>query len=248
MASSNVKTFTISSHDERRRFIRHNPLFRDLPEETLEALVKMSRLRHLPDRALLHAKGDPPEGMYGVISGCIRASSSTAEGREVLLALMEPGSWLGESSMFDGLPRTYDAYAQGDTELLVIPRASLEELLEVNPRLYRYFVQLLCQRIRLSMLLLESNALLPLEGRLANRLLLMARNAAFRHGENDQPSLRLAQEDLSQMLGTSRQSINKLLKEWEQAGIIHRHYRGITLLDLPALERRAQAYTPPAES
>ncbi|MOA09368.1 cAMP receptor protein [compost metagenome] len=148
---------------------------------------------------------------------------------------MGPGNWLGESSLFDGLPRAYDAYAQGDCDLLFIPKEQLDALLKSRPELYRHFVQLLCQRIRLSVLLLECNALLTLEGRLANRLLLLSEG-----GEQSQRlTIRLSQEDLSQMLGTSRQSINKVLKEWEQQGIVNRNYGSITLCDVSSLKRLA---------
>ncbi|WP_158592326.1 Crp/Fnr family transcriptional regulator [Noviherbaspirillum sedimenti] len=208
-----------------------------MPEDILTALVEMMHVRHLPDRARLHDKGAPPEGMYAVVRGCIRVSSSTRDGREALLALMEPGCWFGESSLLEGLPRAYQADAQGDSELLVMPRAQLNALLESRPELYRHFIPFLCQRIRLSTLLLEGNALLSLEERLASRLLLLAQNVL--QGGTDEPrhTLGVSQENLSQMLGTSRQSINKVLKEWEQNGLIQRHYGSITLCDLSALER-----------
>ena len=234
MASATVKGFTIPSREDRRRFLLDNALFSNLPEEVLDTLVDMARIRHLKDRARLHGKGHLPDGMYAVLQGCIRATSCLPSGREVLLSLVEPGSWLGESSLFDGLPRAYDAYAQGDCTLLQLPKDGLDQLLEERPQLYRYFVQLLCQRVRLSLLLLEANALLPLEGRLAGRLVLLSEQ-----GGATRITLHLSQENLSQMLGTSRQSINKVLKIWEQAGLISLRYGSITLINLEALRQLA---------
>ena len=192
------------------------------------------------DGARLFAKGDPPDAMYGVVRGCIRAVSSTPDGREALLALMEPGCWFGESSLFEGQPRAYEARAQGETELVVMPGAKLDALLSVKPELYRHFVPLLCQRIRLSTLLLEGNALLSLEGRLANRLLLLYWNVLQGGASEPRPALHLSQEDLSQMLGSSRQSISKLLGEWEKSGWIRRHYGGINLVEPSALQHLSQ--------
>ncbi|MCY1284904.1 global nitrogen regulator NtcA [compost metagenome] len=234
MSGATVKGFTIPSLEDRRRFLLGNSLFCNLPEDVLDALVDMARIRQLKDRACLHAKGHMPDGMYAVLQGCIRATSCLPNGKEVLLSLIEPGSWLGESSLFDGLPRAYDAYAQGDCTLLQLPKDGLDRLLEERPELYRFFVQLLCQRVRLSLLLLEANALLPLEGRLAGRLLLLAEQ-----GCATRTTLRVSQEDLSQMLGTSRQSINKVLKTWEQIGLISRHYGRITLSNREALRQLA---------
>lgn len=236
MILTTVNDFTIATETQPQHFIRHNALFKELPESVIDALAKMARTLNIRDKAQVHAKGDEPEGMYGIMSGQVRASSTTADGREVLLAVLESGVWFGESSLFDGMPRTYDAYAQGDCKLLLIPRAPLETLLELHPQLYRHFVQLLCQRIRLSLLLLESNGLLALEGRLANRLLIMT-NA----GQLPDPVLHVSQEDLSRMLGTSRQSINKVLKDWEQKQFIRRHYGSITLCNLAELGRLARA-------
>lgn len=232
-----VKVLTITPDFDRRAFLLRHPLFQKVPEDILAALVAMTYTRQLSDRARLHAKGDPSDSMYAVLKGCIRASSSTRDGREALLALFEEGCWFGESSMLEGVARAYHASAQGDCTLLVMPRDRLNALLDRHPELYRYFIPFLCQRIRLSTLLLEGNVLLSLEERLASRLLLLAQNAL--QGGTDKPrhTLGLSQEDLSQMLGTSRQSINKVLREWEVKGWIERHYGGITLCDLESLER-----------
>lgn len=234
MASPTVTFLTIATPAAIRAYLRKNSLFSDLPEAALEEVAGFCRVRRFGDRQLIHARGDQPDGMYSVISGSVRATTSSDDGREALLAIMEPGGWFGESSLFDGLPRAYDAHAQGDCELLFVPRSGIEGLLERRPHIYRNIVRLLCQRIRLSLILLETNALLPLEGRLANRLLLLAQDG----GEQITPELRLSQEDLSQMLGTTRQSINRVLKLWESQKIVERHYRGLRILDFPALRRK----------
>jgi len=239
MPGSTVGVFTITEKATRREFLLRNPLFQDVPADILDSLVEITSLRQLPDRARLYEKGAAPDGMYAVLKGCIRASSTTAEGREALLALFEEGCWFGESSALEGTPRNYQADAQGDCELLFVPRDRLAGLLEAQPALYRYIIPFLCQRIRLSTLLLENNALLTMEERLASRLLLLAQNIL--QGANAMPrqTLKLSQENLSLMLGTSRQSINKVLREWERSGLIELHYSSITLCDLDALQRLA---------
>jgi CRP-like cAMP-binding protein len=237
MPLENVKGFTIGAAFDRRAFINRSPLFQSMPPDAIEALAAMSYMRQLHDRALLFDKGDRPEGLYAVIEGCIRATSSTADGREALLAMLEPGCWFGESSLLEDGPRAYRADAQGDCALLVIPRAQLLALLDARPELYRHFVPMLCQRIRMSTQIMESNALLSLEGKVARRLILLYQNALQGSSEKPRHTLPISQEDLSQMIGTSRQSINKVLKEWEMGGLVERHYGSITLLDPDALER-----------
>jgi CRP-like cAMP-binding protein len=239
MSVSTVGVFTITDKARRRDFLLRNPLFQNVSADILESLVEITCLRRLPDRARLYDKGDPPEGMYALIKGCIRASSSTSDGREALLALFEEGCWFGESSVLEGTPRAYQADAQGDCELLMVPREQLNALLDAHPVLYRNFITFLCQRIRLSTLLLENNALLTMEERLASRLLLWSQNSL--QGDTTVPrhTLKVSQESLSQMLGTSRQSINKVLREWERSGLIELRYGSITLCDLEALTRLA---------
>lgn len=235
MAASTVKFLTINTREDMRQYLLGNSLFRDLPADALDEVTSFCKVRHAQDRSLIHARGDTPDGMFSVISGSVRATTSSEEGREALLAIMEPGTWFGESSLFDGLPRAYDAHAQGDCELLFVPRAGIEELLERRPHIYRNIVQLLCQRIRLSLVLLETNALLSLDGRLAQRLLILAQSKAREFSAD----VRLSQEDLSQMMGVTRQSISRVLKAWESRGIIERHYRGVRILDFPALRLKA---------
>lgn len=195
----------------------------------------MVRLRTLKHQQQLFAKGAPPEGMFAVIRGHIRITSTTAGGREALLTLHRAGDWFGESSVFDGQPRGFSASAHGECLLLMIPISKFNALLDSQPSLYKHFIPWLCQRIRLSTLLLESKALLKLEGQLAHRLLLLA-NASSADGSSEPNDLRLSQEDLSYMLGTSRQSINKLLSAWECKGWIKRRYGGIRILDSNSLE------------
>lgn len=235
MSPATVRNLTVADKESLHRYLLGNSLFRDLPEDALQEVVGFSRVRRVRDRALIHSRGDIPDGMYSIISGTVRATLSSGEGREALLAVMEAGSWFGESSLFDGLPRAYDAVAQGECELLYIPRVGLEDLLERRPHIYRNIVRLLCQRIRLSLVLLETNALLPLEGRLAQRLLLLAQTEE----QLINPDIRLSQEDLSQMLGITRQSISRVFKLWENEGLIARHYRGVRVLDFPALRLKA---------
>jgi CRP/FNR family cyclic AMP-dependent transcriptional regulator len=235
MARPTVKFHTIFSREDTRRYLLSNSLFRDLAADALEEMVDLSRIRRFSDRSLIHARGDEPDGMFSVISGNVRASISSDVGKEALLAIFEPGSWFGESSLFDGLPRPYDAHAQGSCTLLFAPRAALETLLERQPRIYRNILQLLCQRIRLSMVLLETNALLSLEGRLAHRLLMLTQS----DDQSITPEVRISQEDLSQMLGITRQSISRVLKLWESEGVIERHYRGLQILDIPTLRLKA---------
>lgn len=245
-ARRTVKHFTVSGKvfgkadsDKLVGLLQRNRWFRDLPADCIEEMVSLARLRLLDDGERLHAKDDPPDGLYGVISGAVKISSSGPDGREAVLTVLSPGNWFGEISLFDGLPRTHDAHGAGATELLMIPRQGFQQLLERRPELYPHFMRLLCRRIRLSFAMLEDSALLPLPSRLAKRLLMHSHNYGQTDDVGGRPSIQLSQEALGLMLNSSRQSINKLLKRLEQAGWLQINYGQIIILNEEALARLA---------
>ena len=115
----------------------------------------------------------------------------------------------------------------------------LQQLLERRPELYPHFMQLLCRRLRQSFNMLEDSALLPLPARLAKRLLMHAQYYGELGPAGERMSIQLSQETLGLMLNSSRQSINRLLKQFEQAGWVSTHYSQIVILDEEALTRVA---------
>ena len=238
---STVNQLTVSAGmaSQHMALLQKNRWFSGLPADAISEMVGMARLRRLDDGQLLHAQGDLPDGLYGVSKGAIRISNTGADGREALLTVLAPGQWFGEISLFDGLPRTHDAHAMGSTELLIIPRRDFHQLLERRPELYPHFMQLLCKRLRQSFNMLEDSALLPLPARLAKRLLMHAQYYGELGPAGERMSIQLSQETLGLMLNSSRQSINRLLKQFEQAGWVSTHYSQIVILDEEALTRVA---------
>lgn len=214
-----------------------DPWLRDLSPELVARLQAMSVRRALRDGERLYARGDAAEGLYGVVRGRIRLSVPTANGREMLFVLFEPGSWFGEVSMFDGEPRPQDAHAVGDSEILLLPRTRFLALLDQQPELYRGFTRLLCRKLRTVLEYVEDALTLPLAARLGKRLLELARVYGVDEAEGRLIDLALPQDDLASMLGATRQSVSKQLKAWEQRGWIALRYRHVVMRDAAALER-----------
>jgi CRP/FNR family transcriptional regulator, cyclic AMP receptor protein len=150
-----------------------------------------------------------------------------------LLAVIEPVNWFGEIALFDGRPRTHDAYAERDSVLFHLPRTELMALLERNPEHWHAFGLLLTHKLRLAFEAIEEAALLPAAQRIARRLLLMA-------GGYGEPGvlrrvLKVPQEDLAMMLALSRQTINQTLKQFELHGALQLRYAEIEILDAQKL-------------
>lgn len=224
---------------QEREVLLGSDWFQPLPEQTVMQLAAMTVRRSLANGALLYAKGDLPDGLYCVLRGRIRTCSTFSDGRELLLMQFDPGTWFGEISMFDGLGRTHDGRAEGETEVLVLPRDRFLALLEKQPELYPHFMKMLCRKLRLAFDYIEDAQFESLTVRLARRLLDL--NAIYGKPTDAgmQIDMHLPQDDLARMLGASRQGISKDLKAWKARGWIALNYGRIVIRDTEALRRIA---------
>lgn len=224
---------------DRQRLIRSSFLFRDTSPAIVERLARMSIVKHLDRKEALFHSGDEADALYAVIKGLIRIWIGSESGKELILSLMEPGDAFGEIALLDGLPRTANATAIEVSELLVIRRADFMAVLEDEPSLSRHIIELLCERLRLNTDLLSDFAFSDLAERLARRL----GNLAVAHGEMQgkvaKLGRRFSQTELAQMLGVSREAVNKQLGIFAQKGLVQLEDGHLTVTDLPALRRMA---------
>ncbi|MDH4581525.1 Crp/Fnr family transcriptional regulator [Pseudomonas sp. BN415] len=212
--------------------------FSQLPASLQDDLLAMAQLRRLEPGQRLFRRGDPPCGLYAVLDGAIRVGSISESGKEALLVLVEPPHWFGEISLFDGQPRTHDAFAEGPVTLFSLPQAPLLALLQQRPEHWRDFALLMSQKLRLAFIALEEMSLLPAPQRLARRLLMIAEG--YGAGTSQRRVIHLAQEQLAMMLAISRQTTNQILKELEAQGALRLNYGEIEILDPERLRHAAQ--------
>ncbi|MEM6937359.1 MAG: Crp/Fnr family transcriptional regulator [Pseudomonadota bacterium] len=199
-----------------REILEHSLLFGNLPGERLDQLAALAQSREVSKGTLLFNQGDPGDALYGIASGKVLVYITGADGREFSLTVLETGDVLGEVALIDGRPRTAAARTMEKCRLLVIQRSHFTPLLEDNPQLARGLLTLLCDRLRWSSQLIEEFSLMPVEGRLARRLLTLAELLGKTSSEGVQ--LEISQSELAQFLGISRQIVNQYLQEWRQAG------------------------------
>jgi CRP-like cAMP-binding protein len=232
-----------------------NDWFAGLPEAARDEALDLAVPRRLREGERLYGKDGEGDAWFGIAEGAIRLGATAPDGRQGLLAILEPGTWFGDTSLLDGLPRPHDAVAHAPTMLLAVARPQFEALLERYPVLYRHFVQLHCRRARLMYLALEAWTAYPLDERLARHLQHLARGHGRRVGEDVAIELHLPQEQLAQLLGVSRQRVSQLLRDWEQHGRLHFRYGRIVLSGewlgrreaaplLPSSRREAAAFAP----
>ena len=194
--------------------------FSKLSSPLRQAILGRAHVRRLADGKALATRGSPAEEWCGVARGAVRISSVSLSGKQVTLTYAEPGTWFGDISLFDGLPRTHDADAHGDTTLLVVRKPDFKELLGQHVELYDALLRLNCRRLRLMFDQIEDLNTRPLQARLAKQVLLLARSYGIPQGEEIRIGLALAQEDLAQLLGASRQRVNQELKGFERDGAV----------------------------
>ena len=205
---------------EEQSNIESGSWFSRLSAPLREAILGRSQVRRVEDGAILSARGAPAEDWCGVARGAVRVSSVSLAGKQVTLTYVEPGTWFGDIALFDGMPRTHDAHAHGATTLLVVRKAGFKELLSLHVELYEALLRLNCRRLRLLFDTVEDLNTLPLAARLAKQILLLARSYGVVEGDEIRIGLQLAQEDIAQLLGASRQRVNQELKSFEREGAV----------------------------
>jgi CRP-like cAMP-binding protein len=217
--------------------LERNRLFRGLSAATIQQIAALAIRRPYEPDAIVFSQGDPGDSLYGVVTGKVRISASTREGKEMFLNIMEPGDTFGEIALLDGNPRTATATTTATCELMIIPRAQFLALLQREPTVAIHLLQLLCQRIRWTSGQAEDSALLTVPNRLARRLLGLARL----HGQQSPKGVQLiiSQEEMGRFLGISRQAVNQYLQEWRAKGWVDVGRGKVTVLDEPALQTLA---------
>jgi CRP-like cAMP-binding protein len=224
---------------ERQALIRRSFLFRDVPQPILERMAALSVTKHLERRETLLSRGDEGDALYVVVEGLVRIWVGSDSGKELTFSIMEPGDVFGEIALLDGLPRTANATAQEASLLLVIQRSAFLSVLESEPTLARHIIELLCERMRLKTDLLSDFAFADLPVRLARKLGDLVTAHGEINGNEARLGKRFSQTELAQMLGVSREAINKQLAVWSHKGVVSTEDGGLTILDLGTL--RAQA-------
>jgi CRP/FNR family cyclic AMP-dependent transcriptional regulator len=223
----------------RRTIFAGHPLFGALPEQDLDATIRKTQVRRFAKGTTIFAKGDDGSSMMAVLSGTIKISSVTTDGKEVVLNLIGVGQIFGEIALLDGKPRTADASALSDCELLVFERRDFLPMLRANPDLALRIIGLLCGRLRRTNEQVESVMFLPLEARLAKTLLRLAAEQGEAVGRAVS-TIAVTQRDLGQMIGMSRESTNKQLQAWHRQGLVGLVKGGIELRAPDALADLAE--------
>ncbi len=225
---------------DEREAINGGRWFSSLSPSLRHDILRCTYVKRYKDSALITARGDTADEWIACARGAVRVSSTSLSGKQITLTYVEPGIWFGDVAILDGDQRTHDAYAHGDTTIVCVARADFHKILAQHSELYQALLRLQARRIRLLFGLVEDLNTLPLRARLAKQLLHLARSYGVTSLANEgevRIGLHLAQEELAQLLGASRQRVNQELKAMEREDALRIEPGGLVVRDRSALMR-----------
>src|SRR6266576_2178117 len=216
--------------------LRTHPYFCDLDPEAFDQRCSYAKHATLKRGATIFSKGDPGTSLIVVVSGTVKISISSADGRSAILNLIGPGEIFGEVALLDGLARTADATANTNCEIYVIDRRDFIPFVRSQPALAMKLIELLCTRLRWTSDQVEEVILQNLPGRLASALLRLTEKHKLAPGGR---AIAITQQEISEMVGMTRESINKQLRVWAARNWVRLEHGAIIVLSAAQLQELA---------
>ena len=225
-----------SSGVDRKAILRDHPLFSGLSTEIIERLCAYAKMKEIKRGATIFTKGEPGQSMFAVCSGTVKISVPSSEGKDAVFNFINEGGIFGEIALLDGHPRTADAIAITKCQLMMIDRRDFLPMISSYPELATKIIDVLCTRLRHTSEQVEDIVFLDLPGRLAKALL---RLAGGRETSAKSQKIAITQREIGQVIGMSRESTNKQLRDWQRRKWIRLERGGIVILQHVALQTLA---------
>jgi CRP/FNR family cyclic AMP-dependent transcriptional regulator len=207
---------------------------RDLSDELRRRVLVESSIRTIDAGGSVCRKGEPPEHWIGVLSGLVKVVAVSAQGRSISFMGVPPGGWFGEGTLLKREPRRFDAIALRDSTVAYVPFNTFMLMLESSVSFNHFLLAQINERLGQFVGMVEHNRLLGPDARLAKELADLF-NPVLYPGNGS--SLPISQEELANLVGLSRQRVNRALRRLERVGLVRAGYRSLTILDLEGLRR-----------
>jgi len=218
--------------------LRQVPLLQFMTDGDLEQLSSSLRVQRLRKKHALFRKGDEGTALYIIRKGKVKIVLPSKVGEEVILTIFTEGDFLGEMSLLDEKPRSADAVAMEESEVYVLNRTDFLSFLQENQNAIKCILSCLSERLRKTDDLLEDASFLSVSARLAKKLLELGREFGVKENNVVRIGLRLTQQDMADLIGTTRESVNKELRVLREKGLLSMESGYLRLLDVERLRRR----------
>jgi CRP-like cAMP-binding protein len=221
--------------------LRSIPLFAGLSPKEHDTIAALAEIRTYATRKRVVTQGDPARALFAVVRGRLKVVSSGPDGRDAVLGIMGKGEVFGEVALLDGGPRSATVTALEPCELLIIERDAFMTFLERSPSVAVKLLKVLAGRLRRLSHRSEDAAFLDVPSRLARSLI----DLASRFGEREPPddiriTLKISQQELGDLIGAARESINKHLKDWKRRGYLKQVAGYMVIADIEHVRRLAR--------
>ncbi|MEI7557172.1 Crp/Fnr family transcriptional regulator [Candidatus Chlorohelix sp.] len=220
-------------------FLASIPFFASIAADELKDLVARVKRRVYKHGETIYHKDDAGSTMYVIVDGTVKVSVPSESGAEMILAILCKGDFFGELSLFDGKPRSATVTSVGPADVLTIYRDDFIDFLKKHPMVAVNVIATLSQRIRLTDALVEDVVFLDIPARLAKKLLELSNSYGKQKSDGSiEIELRLTQQDIANMLGTTRESVNRQLVAFQERNYIAIDRQRITLIKPDELAKR----------
>jgi len=219
-----------------RAILFQSGLFRQLGVGQRDALFARARVQKYAAQQTIFLMGSPGDSMLAVLTGTIRISVPSPDGKEVVLAILGPGEICGEIALLDGKERTADARAATDCSVVVLERRDVLAFFGQHPDAWAKLVEVLCERLRVADQQMAEFALSPVPVRLARALLRLANADERAVNGVTVARVHLTQRELGNIIGATRESVNKYLRAWQRKGYVRIGGRLIAITNRAAIE------------
>lgn len=220
---------------------QHSALFASLNDEQMQAILALAQEVKHPGKHVIFHEGDAGDCLMLLLEGKVKVSLLSAEGKEAILSILETGQMIGEMSLLDGGPRSATVTTIEPCRFLVIRRKDFLLFLEQRPTVALALLQALSQRLRATNDLVGNLSFHSLSARLARILLNLGQQYGKHTAQGITIGLKLSQEELGNLAGVSRESVNRQVRLWSETGILDYAHGVVVLKNADALFREALA-------
>jgi len=215
---------------DKRQMLAQHFLFRQLLPAEIDSLLKITVERHFADGQSIFLAGEEGSSMMIILEGRVLISAISEEGKEITLNYIESGGILGEIALLDGKCRSANATAVGSCCLLSIKREVFIPFLRANSDIAIQLLMVFCEKLRNTSYMLENLGLLPVPVRLAKLILKLAGTDQGRVTPGSIVRLSLSQQKIANLIGTSRETVNRVFSQWQADGLIRLQQQQLILL------------------
>ena len=220
--------------------LRRAGLFQGVDPADVEALGSQFEIFDAPRGTTLFNEGEAGDSLYIVLNGKVKLGRKSSDGRENLVAVMGPADQFGELSLFDPGPRTATAVVVTDARVARLPKAALTDWITERPQIALQLLRVVARRLRRTNTMLADLIFVDVPGRVAKQLLQLAQRFGTQEGGALRVTHDLTQEEIAQLVGASRETVNKALADFVHRGWIQLQGKSVVVLDEDRLRRRAR--------